>query len=135
MKLHLCCTSLCPISFCLPLGTFNDIPKRRNLIKSIYYKNDNYFLMCKAYEADKASALAKSRGFCIVVPPKKDRKSPWVYDKQLYKQRNNIEGYFIKLRCFRKVFLVLINLILFLFLSSLSLLFSACFLCKRYLKL
>ena len=32
-------------------------------------------------------ALAKAHGFCTVVPPKKNRKSPWFYDKQLHKQR------------------------------------------------
>ncbi|MDR0722068.1 MAG: hypothetical protein LBF75_04635, partial [Treponema sp.] len=29
-----------------------------------------------------------------VVPPKKNRKHPWAYDKELYKQRNEVERMF-----------------------------------------
>ncbi|MDE7400404.1 MAG: transposase, partial [Oscillospiraceae bacterium] len=39
-----------------------------------------------------------------VVPPKKNRKAPWEYDKELYKRRNEIERYFRRLKCFRKMF-------------------------------
>ena len=60
--------------------------------------------MDRAYEDDKTIALAKAHGFHAVVPPKKNRKLPWLYDKQLYKQRNIIERYFLRLKRFRKVF-------------------------------
>ena len=43
-------------------------------------------------------------GFVPVVPPKKNRKEPWVYDKVLYKRRNEVERYFLRLKRFRKVF-------------------------------
>ena len=46
--------------------------------------------MDRAYEDDKNIALAKVNGFHTVVPPKKNRKFHWFYDKQLYKQCNNI---------------------------------------------
>ena len=39
--------------------------------------------MDRAYESDKT--LAKTHGFHAVVPPKKNRKLTWLYDKQLYK--------------------------------------------------
>ncbi|MBQ9491322.1 MAG: transposase [Firmicutes bacterium] len=35
---------------------------------------------------------------------KKNRKLTWSYDKQLYKHRNIIERYFLRLKLFRKVF-------------------------------
>ncbi len=60
--------------------------------------------MDRAYEDDKTLALAKDHGFKTVVPPKKNCKLPWSYDKQLYKHRNNIERYFLRLKRFRKVF-------------------------------
>ena len=44
--------------------------------------------MDRAYEDDKTIALAKSYSFHAVVPLKKNRKFTWLYDKQLYKQRN-----------------------------------------------
>lgn len=58
----------------------------------------------RAYEDDKTRELAKSQGFNFVVPPKKNRKEPWDYDKELYKQRNEVERYFLRLKRFRKVF-------------------------------
>ena len=60
--------------------------------------------MDRAYEDDQTRALAKEQGFNVVVPPKKNRKRPWDYDKELYKQRNEVERYFLRLKRFRKVF-------------------------------
>ena len=60
--------------------------------------------MDRAYEDDKTIALAKAHGFHPVVPPKKNRKLPWFYDKQLHKQRNLIERFFLRLRTCLKFF-------------------------------
>jgi len=38
------------------------------------------------------------------VPPKSNRKNPWEYDKELYKRRNEIERYILRIKRFRKVF-------------------------------
>ena len=70
-KLHLCCTSSCPVVFRLSPGHSYDDPEERKLIESIYSKNNNYLLMDRAYEDDKTLALAKTHGFKTVVPPKK----------------------------------------------------------------
>ena len=103
-KLHLCCTASRPVVFRLSPGNSHDAPEGRKLIESIYPKNNNYVLMDRAYEDDKTIALAKAHVFHPVVPPKKNRKLPWLYDKQLYKQRNLIERFFLRLKRFRKVF-------------------------------
>ena len=60
--------------------------------------------MDRAYEDDKTRFLAVENGFIPIVPPKKNRKEPWDYDKELYKQRNEEERYFLRLKRFRKVF-------------------------------
>ena len=39
-----------------------------------------------------------------VVPPKRNRKNPWSYDEQLYKQRNQVERLFRRIKRFRRVF-------------------------------
>ena len=39
-----------------------------------------------------------------MVPPKRNRKNPWDYDKQLYKQRNQVERLFRRLKRFRRIF-------------------------------
>ena len=87
--------------------------------------------MDKAYENNKTIALTKAHNFHAVVLPKKivNPLGYRLYDKQLYKQRNIIERYFLRLKRFRKVLLVVTNLILFLFLLYLSFLFSIRFLC------
>ena len=60
--------------------------------------------MDRAYEDNKTRALAEEHGFNVVVPPKKNRKDPWEYDKELYKKRNQVERYFLRIKRFRKVF-------------------------------
>ena len=59
--------------------------------------------MDRAYEDDQTRALAQKQGFSVTVPPKKNRKEPWDYDKELYKKRNEVERYFLRLKRFRKV--------------------------------
>ena len=70
----------------------------------IYSEDDHDLLMDRAYEDNKTRALAKEHGFNIVVPPKNNRKDPWEYDKELYKKRNHVERYFLRIKRFRKVF-------------------------------
>lgn len=60
--------------------------------------------MDKAYEDEETRALAVKQGFIPVVPPKSNRKKPWKYDKEIYKNRNEIERFFLRIKRFRKVF-------------------------------
>ena len=60
--------------------------------------------MDRAYEDDKTRVLAEEHGFNVVVPPKRNRKAPWEYDKELYKKRNHIKRCFLRIKRFRKVF-------------------------------
>ena len=63
-----------------------------------------YLLMDRAYEGDETRALAVELGYIPVVPPKTNRKNPWDYDKQLYKQRNQVERLFRRIKRFRRIF-------------------------------
>ena len=60
--------------------------------------------MDKAYEGDEARQLVVDLGLEPVVPPKANRISPWDYDRELYKQRNEVERLFRRLKRFRRVF-------------------------------
>lgn len=60
--------------------------------------------MDRAYEDKATRQAALDNGFIPVVPPRRNRKIPWEYDKVLYKRRNEIERYFRRLKRFRKVF-------------------------------
>ena len=93
--MHLCCKFPCLVAFHLSFNTSYNAHEGRKLIESIYHKNNNYLLTARAYEDDKTLALAKAREFRAVVSSKTNRKLPWLYNKQIYTQRNNIEQYFL----------------------------------------
>lgn len=60
--------------------------------------------MDRAYEGDETRQLALDLGFEPVVPPKSNRITPWVYDRNLYKKRNEIERLFRRLKGYRRIF-------------------------------
>jgi transposase len=60
-------------------------------------------LMDRAYEDFKTRLTAWGLRYSAVVPPKKNRKKPWDYDKELYKRRNEIERFFRYLKAYRCV--------------------------------
>ena len=62
--------------------------------------------MIQAYKNDKTLALAKANGFHSVVLPKKIVNTLGYTIKNFinYKQQNTVERYFLKLKCYRKVF-------------------------------
>ena len=85
--------------------------------------------MDRAYENDITQQHAIDLFYTPVVPPKSNRKKPWVYDKELYKQRNKIERLFRRIKRFRRVFtrydkldLMFINFIFFALIFNLLLL-------------
>ena len=84
--------------------------------------------MDRAYEDDKTRALALKRGLIPVIPPKKNRKTPWKYDTELYKRRNEIERFFLRIKRFRKVFTRYDKLdLIYLSVVTLTLIFDAIF--------
>ena len=60
--------------------------------------------MDRAYEGNETRQLALELGFDPVVPPLSNRVSPWEYDKELYKRRNEVERLFRRLKGFRRIF-------------------------------
>ena len=63
-----------------------------------------FLLMDRAYSSKKIRELAGALGYEPVVPPKRNFKEQWAYDKELYKQRNEIERFFRRLKRFRRIF-------------------------------
>ncbi len=59
------------------------------------YSEDKHILIAdRAYEDKQTRTIMEEQGFIPVVPPKKNRKGSWKYDKELYKRRNEVERYF-----------------------------------------
>ena len=93
------------VIFSLSAGNCGDGPEGRALLRQLGPRDHPvYLLMDRAYEGDETRALAVELGYIPVVPPKSNRKNPWDYDKQLYKQRNQVERLFRRIKRFRRIF-------------------------------
>ena len=93
------------VIFTLSAGNCGDAPEGRALLQQFGPVDHSvYLLMDRAYEGDETRTLAMDLGYIPVVPPKSNRKAPWDYDKQLYKQRNQVERLFRRLKRFRRIF-------------------------------
>ena len=93
------------VAFSLSGGQAHDAPEGERLLDEIEKLSEQIFIiMDRAYEGDGMRAKALEKGFIPVVPPKKNRNKPWEYDKERYKERNEIERYFLRLKRFRKIF-------------------------------
>ena len=93
------------VIFSLSAGSCGDGPEGRALLRQLGPTDQPvYLLMDRAYEGDETRALAAELGYIPVVPPKSNRKNPWDYDKQLYKQRNQVERLFRRIKRFRRIF-------------------------------
>ena len=57
-----------------------------------------YVIADKGYESNRILAFIRSRGATAVIPPKRNRRDPWEYDQELYRERNLIERAFNKLK-------------------------------------
>ena len=60
--------------------------------------------MDRAYEGNQTRQLVLELGYTPVVPPKTNRKTPWVYNRQMYKRRNQVERLFRQLKEYRRIF-------------------------------
>ncbi|GAB3093067.1 hypothetical protein GCM10027217_04780 [Pseudomaricurvus hydrocarbonicus] len=64
---------------------------------------DTYYGYLKQ-QGDETRQLALDLGMFPVVPPKVNRLTPWEYDKEIYKKRNEVERLFRRLKGFRRIF-------------------------------
>jgi len=91
------------VNFSLSPGHAGDAPEGRELLKQTEL-SAQYVLMDRAYEGDETRQLVLDLGCMPIVPPKKNRLTPWEYDKELYKKRNQVERLFRRLKGFRRIF-------------------------------
>lgn len=91
------------VAFSLSSGNAHDAPEGQKLLATLNGKGVP-LLMDRAYESNKMREFAKKQEFIAIVPPKKNRKHPWRYDKELYKFRNEVERFFLRIKRFRRVF-------------------------------
>ena len=105
-KIHVVAASdRAAVRFSLSGGQAHDAPEGIALLEGLCRdKEQKYLLMDRAYEGEKVRAAALDLGFQSVVPPKRNRRDSWEYDRERYKRRNEIESFFLRLKRFRRIF-------------------------------
>jgi Transposase and inactivated derivatives len=100
-KIHAACDSHGnPIRFCLSEGQASDYTKAIDLLDGFVA---DAVLADKGYDADYVVEQAAKMGAVAVIPPKKNRLNPREYDKVLYKERNQVERLFNRLKHWRRI--------------------------------
>jgi transposase len=69
----------------------NSLPKAKELLAD------------RGYDATWFRDALREKGITPCIPPKKNRKEPIAYDKELYKQRHKIEIMFGRLKDWRRI--------------------------------
>lgn len=89
-----------PVRLIAGPGQQNDAARGEELINGL---QAGAVLADKGYDSDQLRQKIKNQGGQSVIPPRKHRKVPIIYDKDLYKERNAVERFFNKLKHFRRV--------------------------------
>jgi putative transposase len=89
-----------PVRLLFGPGQRNDITQAHDLIDGF---KAQAVIADKGYDADHLREAALANGAEPVIPPKSNRRTPIAYDKALYKERNQVERFFNKLKQFRRV--------------------------------
>lgn len=65
--------------------------------------NARELLADRGYDADWFRTALLEKGITPCIPPRKTRKTPVTYDKDLYKQRHKIENMFGRIKDWRRI--------------------------------
>ena len=65
--------------------------------------NASELLADKGYDSNWFRAALTERGITPCIPPRKNRKVQYPYDKHLYRQRHKIENFFGRIKDWRRV--------------------------------
>ncbi len=97
--------SRCALAFSLSPGQAGDAPAGRDLLRTLpALPRGGHLVMDRAYEGNETRQLALDLGLEPVVPPHPLRTTPWLYNKAIYRRRNEIERLFRRLKGFRRIF-------------------------------
>ena len=91
-----------PMKFIVTAGNVNDSTKAIELLRFIIRKGMKV-LADRGYDAAKILAYILYHCALPVIPPRKNKTYPQKYNKTLYKNRNQVERFFQRLKNFRRV--------------------------------
>ena len=89
-----------PVRFSLTGGQRADVSQAIPLLTGI---ETGAVIADKGYESNRVLAFIRDQGAEAVIPPKSNRRDPWEYDRELYRQRNPIELAFNKFKHWRRI--------------------------------
>ena len=90
------------VHFILTEGGIHDSKQAENLLEAVIHEKA-YVLGDKGYDSDKIIEFIESKSAIAVIPPKSNRKIQREYDKELYKNRNQVERFFNRIKQFRRI--------------------------------
>jgi len=89
-----------PMRFILTGGQRNDCTQAIALLDGL---KADYVLADKGYDSDEIIQTIVHSGATPVIPPRSNRKTDRIYDKEIYKHRNLVERAFNKLKHCRRI--------------------------------
>ena len=92
-----------PVSLSLSAGNREDFDEAIPLLEQVPDLEGSNILGDRAYGTKKIRAYLTERGAAYTIPPTKNLREPWVYDRERYKRRNVVERFFCRIKDFRRV--------------------------------
>lgn len=90
--------------FSLSPGNTSDFSSGMKLIEEYQFPDSiTHLVMDKGYSSYKILSICQKKQIEAVVPPKLNFKHPWLYNKNIYIYRNEIERHFNRLKNFRRI--------------------------------
>ena len=90
--------------FVLTGGAVNDIKIGKQIIENYSFpKTVDHLVMDKGYSCYEIVKLCKEKALIPVVPPKANFEKPWMYNRNVYVYRNEIERLFHRMKNFRRI--------------------------------
>ena len=104
-KIHaLCASEAEAVDIRITAGPVGDAPVGEAMLEALDPRDGiKQAAMDKAYDSNAIRAQLDAKGITPVIPPKSNRLDIIVYDKESYKQRNQVERLFNKIKQFRRV--------------------------------
>ena len=90
-----------PIKLDLTAGQTNDCKPALDLLEDL--ETGAVLLADKAYDTKAIRTLVDDKKAWANIPPRKNRKGKFIFNKWLYKQRNIVERFFNKLKNYRGI--------------------------------
>jgi transposase len=90
-----------PVRLALTAGQAHDGRPAEELLGDL--REGAILLADRAYDSNAIRDFAKARGAWPNIPPKRNRKGSFIFSAWVYRQRNQVERFFSKLKQFRAI--------------------------------